>query len=193
MTFKVTKTFPNLPVAHCQYQDVNEDGSPGACAAFHGYDRSVTVQISADSLDEYGWVFPFGAFKEIRNFLEYYYDHTAVIPASDPRLEAALAAKNAGILGTLRVLPYGVSMEMCSLHLYENIARYVWEQSDGRCFVTRIEFREHEKNSGELELSLEESRKYTLRMVSGDKEQLVMKSVHEAESAPDAVNRILCK
>jgi 6-pyruvoyl-tetrahydropterin synthase len=148
--YSVTKSFDGLPTAHCQFQDICEDGSPGACAALHGYDRIVTIKVSAGELDEYGWVFPFGAFKNIRSWLEYYFDHTSVFPANDPRLDSIKEARESGIIGTARLLPYGVSMEMSALFLYEHANRYVYEQSGGRAAITHIEFREHHKNAGEI-------------------------------------------
>lgn len=155
--FTVTKTFEKLPVAHCQFQDVKADGSPGECAALHGYDRSVTITIAAKQLDLHGWVFPFGAFKSIRKWLEFYFDHTSVFPASDPRMDAILAARDSGIIGTARILPYGVSMEMSALFLFEQANRYVYEQSGGRCAIVDIEFREHSGNAGQLKIDFDKS------------------------------------
>lgn len=155
--FQVTKSFDGLPTAHCQFQDVHEDGSPGSCAALHGYDRIVTIKVASAELDEFGWVFPFGAFKKIRNWLEFYFDHTSVFPANDPRMSAILAAKESGIIGTARILPYGVSMEMSALFLYEMANRYVYESSDGRACITHIEFREHHKNAGEINIDYDTS------------------------------------
>ena len=186
--FTVTKTFEKLPVAHCQFQDVKEDGSPGECAALHGYDRSVTITIGAKKLDLHGWVFPFGAFKAIRKWLEFYFDHTSVFPASDPRMAAILAARDSGIIGTARILPYGVSMEMSALFLYEQANRYVYEQSQGRCAITAIEFREHSSNAGQLIVDFDKSISLA-ESFSGD--QLVQDSTWAFELPELAIARIL--
>lgn len=186
--FSVTKTFENLPVAHCQFQDINDDGTPGACSALHGYDRSVTIEISADQLDEYGWVFPFGAFKKVRNWLEFYFDHTSVFPANDPRLDAIRVGIDSGFVGTARILPYGVSMEMSSLFLFEQANRYIYEASGERACITKIEFREHQKNAGHLVINYNDS----IMMARDFKgEQLVMKPEWEFEWPATAINRIL--
>lgn len=147
MQFSVTKTFDNLPVAHQQFFDTNPDGSPGSCASFHGYSRTVRFTVTGD-IDDNGYVFPFGAFKKVKSFLEYYFDHTSLSGANDPRMPALLAARDAGILATLRVLPYGVSMEMSALFVWEQTNPYIGASSDGRCYISEIEMRENNKNSG---------------------------------------------
>ena len=186
--FSVTKVFENLPVAHCQFQDQNDDGSPGACASLHGYDRSVTLEVTCEELDEYGWVFPFGSFKQVRNWCEYYFDHTAVFPANDPRLDDIKLGIKAGFIGESRILPYGVSMEMSALFLYEQANRYIFDESEGRACITKIEFREHQKNAGHITIdyhrSMENARKF-----KGD--QLVCDKEWEFETPASAVNRIL--
>lgn len=187
--FSVTKTFENLPVAHCQFQDVREDGSPGDCAALHGYDRSVTIEVSSAQLDEHGWVFPFGAFKQIKQWLEFYFDHTSVFPASDPRMKDIKKAIAAGILGTGRILPYGVSMEMSALFLYEQANRYIFESSDKRACITNIEFREHQKNAGNIRIDYDKSMA-NAKLTKGAP-QLVMESEWKFETPNIAVPRIL--
>jgi len=84
MKVKSTKAWHKLPCAHSQYHDREADGSFGECASWHGYDRSIKMTFAGD-VDEYGWIVPFGELKAVKQFLEYYFDHTAVMPANDPR------------------------------------------------------------------------------------------------------------
>lgn len=174
MKFVAEKTFPNLPCAHQQWFD--KDGSneqfSGACAKFHGYDRSVKFKIEGE-LDEHGWVFPFGAFKQIRTFLEYYFDHTAVIPADDPRLPAVLEFNKAHKVFDLRVLPYGVSMEMSALFIYEHVQPYVSWVTNERCSIVEVECREHEKNAASLRMSWEEGQAYSMAFYGGPQSLLI--------------------
>lgn len=144
-----TKSYYNLPTAHCQYFDKEPDGSPGDCAALHGYDRSVHFTFSGEA-DTNGWIFPFGELHSVKYFLEYYFDHTSVFPADDPRLNDIPASmmEPGGILSTIRVLPYGVSMEMSSLFVWEQVNPYILDVTDGRVYVSKVEIKEHEKNSG---------------------------------------------
>lgn len=158
MKIKSTKAWHKMPCAHAQFQDTEADGSPGECASWHGYDRSV-VATFAGSIDEYGWVVPFGELRKVRDFIEYYLDHTAVIPANDPRLndiadfnQKMVEAGYPGIF-KLRVLPYGVSMEMTSLFLWEHINAYICAVTEGRCYVEKIECIEHDSNSAWIEVT----------------------------------------
>lgn len=152
-----TKSFYNLPTAHCQWFDKEPDGSPGDCAALHGYDRSVHLTFAGEP-DEQGWIFPFGDLKEVKEFLEYYFDHTSVFPANDPRLDSIPTEmlEPGGILSTIRVLPYGVSMEMSSLFIWEHVNPFIMDKTKGRVWLTRVEVKEHEKNSGFIIASQED-------------------------------------
>lgn len=188
--FTVTKSFHKLPTAHCQFQDVCEDGSPGSCASIHGYDRSVEIKIGCSELDVYGWVYPFGHFKKIREWLEFYFDHTSVFPANDPRLEAIKQAREAGLISTARLLPYGVSMEMSSLFLFEQANGYVYATSGGRCAITDIEFREHDSNAGSFSIDINKSLEIGKRINDSNTSQLVMESDWKFELPADAIKRI---
>ncbi|AND75007.1 hypothetical protein pf16_84 [Pseudomonas phage pf16] len=143
-----TKSFVNLPCAHAQWFDLEPDGSPGECASIHGYDRSVTLTFSGQ-VDEYGWIVAFGELKKVKEWLEYYFDHTTVLPANDKRVQdiPESMTQAGGLLGTLRVLPYGVSMEMSSLFILEHVNMYINSITQGRCYVSKVECREHERNS----------------------------------------------
>lgn len=156
MIYKVTKTFENLPCAHEQWFDVDDQGGPGPCASFHGYSRSVKIVLVGD-VDQNGWVFGFGHFDQVKKFLEYYFDHTSLASPNDPRLEALKAAQQSGILGTLRMLPYGVGMEQTARFLWEQINPYIFQVTEGRVTIEEIEVRENSKNSGSIHLTRKES------------------------------------
>ncbi|QIG70620.1 6-pyruvoyl tetrahydropterin synthase protein [Rhizobium phage RHph_I1_18] len=163
-----TKSFYNLPTAHSQYFDKEPDGSPGECGAFHGYDRSVHFEF-AGQVDENGWIFPFGELKEVKSFLEYYFDHTSVLPADDPRIKdiPREMTEPGGLLQTLRILPYGVSMEMSSLFVWEQVNPYIYQLTGGRVYVPRVEIKEHEKNSGFIIVDRESASKQAQLRIPG--------------------------
>ncbi|MNE12322.1 hypothetical protein D3C80_1051150 [compost metagenome] len=85
----------------------------------------------------------------MKKWLEYYFDHTTVLPADDPRLGDIHAEllKVGGLLHNVRVLPYGVSMEMSSLFIMEHIGLYIQHLTKNRCYVSKVECFEHERNS----------------------------------------------
>jgi 6-pyruvoyl-tetrahydropterin synthase len=143
-----TKTWQRLACAHSQFFDKEPDGSPGECASVHGYDRSVTLTFSGQ-VDENGWIVPFGELQEVKKFLEFYFDHTVLLPANDGRIKGITddMLKPGGLFAKLRVLPCGVSMEMSSLFIWENVSTYITHVTQGRCYVSRVECREHECNS----------------------------------------------
>lgn len=150
---KSTKTFKNLPCAHAQHFDRNSDGSVGQCAAVHGYDREVTITFAGE-VDEHGWVYPFGGLKPVKEWLEWYFDHVTLLPADDPRVTEIPHGMlfNGGLFDKLRVLPYGVSMEMSALFAWEVLNPYIYHTTAGRCYIEKLEFREHERNSAFLEV-----------------------------------------
>jgi len=144
-----TKSYWKLPTSHMQWFDQNADGSPGPCAKWHGYDRSFHFEFAGD-IDDHGWIVGFGDLKPVKAFLEYYFDHTALVSADDPRMPDILAASDAGIVD-LRILPYGVSMEMTSLFIFEQVNPFIFQISGGRAYVRKIESREHDSNSAWFE------------------------------------------
>ncbi len=157
MFVKSTKKFDRMPTAHCQFFDTKtgEVDYSGHCAQLHGYDRSFTFEF-AGIPDEYGWIVPFGDLKLVRSWLEYYFDHTAVVPANDPRLEKFKRAAEEKLI-VLRVLPRGVSMEMSSVFVWEHVNAYIMHKTNKRCFVSKIECREHDANSGFVEAQYSEA------------------------------------
>jgi 6-pyruvoyl-tetrahydropterin synthase len=156
---KSTKAWHKLPCGHAQWFDKNPDGSPGACANVHGYDRSIKMTFAGE-VDEMGWIVPFGELKSVKKFLEYYFDHTTVIPANDPRLNAFRDVINATDppMFQLRILPYGVSMEMSSRFIWEQVNPFILNVTDGRCYVEKVECIEHDSNAAFIEVTEEEAR-----------------------------------
>lgn len=146
MLVKSYKSFHKLPCAHAQFQDFD-----GPCKTFHGYDRSVTFEFTG-TVDQYGWVVGFGQLKPVRAWLEYMFDHTALAPANDPRLKEIIQAADAQLFN-LRVLPYGVSMEMSSLFIWEQVNPYIVKITDNRAWISRVECREHDSNAAAIEIS----------------------------------------
>ena len=168
-----TKSFVNLPCGHAQHFDLEPDGSPGSCASVHGYDRTVKLTFSG-TVDDNGWIVPFGELKQVKTWLEYYFDHVTVLPADDPRLDTIPESMTGpgGILGTLRVLPYGVSMEMSALFIWEHLNPFILSITDSRCYISKVESIEHERNTAFIEVdettARQQARKYaTVRQAEG--------------------------
>jgi len=187
---KSTKVYKNLPCGHAQHFDTYPNGTPGHCAQVHGYDRSVEFTFAGEP-DEHGWIVPFGGLKPVKEFLEYYFDHVTVLPADDPRLEniPQEMTDSGGLLGTLRVLPSGVSMEMSSLFIWEHVNAYIYRITSGRCYVERVRVYEHDRNDAMVEVDQDTARADAQRkMPNGD--LLPMKPRWEWESPEDAILRL---
>lgn len=138
-----------------QWFDRDEDGKPGDCSKWHGYDRSIHFEFTGTP-DQHGWLVDFGGLKSVKSFLEYYFDHTALAPADDPRMADILAADKTGLV-ELRVLPYGVSMEMSALFIWEQVNPYIYRLTNGRSWISRVECREHDNNSAFVEFDKNEA------------------------------------
>ena len=188
---KATKVYKNLPCGHAQWFDTKEDGSPGHCAQIHGYDRSVEFTFAGEP-DDHGWIVPFGGLKPVKEFLEYYFDHVTVLPADDPRLEQLRGSDHVetnGLLGTLRVLPSGVSMEMSSLFIWEHVNHYIYKITQGRCYVERVRVYEHDRNDAMCEVDEETAKTDAQRKMVKDK-TLPMIPEWDWESPKDALTRL---
>jgi 6-pyruvoyl-tetrahydropterin synthase len=190
LEIKSTKKFKYLPCGHAQFFDKEADGSPGECASVHGYDREVEFTFAGD-IDDMGWIVPFGELASVKKFLEYYFDHTTVLPANDPRLDQLTPELTGpgGILGTVRVLPSGVSMEMSSLFVWEHVNHYIWEVTGGRCYVSKVQVFEHDRNSGILEVDKQTALWNALNKHDNDDKLLPLIPRWDLENPEDAVKR----
>lgn len=57
------------------------------CRFLHGYPLAFEFHFEADELDVRNWVCDFGGFRSLKDFLEYYFDHTLLVAEDDPDLE----------------------------------------------------------------------------------------------------------
>ena len=188
---KATKVFKYLPCGHAQYFDKEPDGSPGECASIHGYDREVEFTFAGD-IDEHGWIVPFGELKPVKDFLEYYFDHVTVLPADDPRLKLITEELTVpgGILGTLRVLPSGVSMEMSSVFIWEHVNHYIYKVTNGRCYVERVRVYEHNRNDAMCEVDEATAKRSAQDKIDDMRLVLVKQARWDWESPKDLMNRL---
>lgn len=188
---KSTKKFKYLPCGHAQFFDKEPDGSPGECASIHGYDREVEFTFAGD-IDDMGWIIPFGELSKIKEFLEFYFDHVTVLPANDPRLNQLTEelTKPGGLLGTVKVLPYGVSMEMSSLFIWEYVNHYIYRLTNGRCYVQKVQVFEHDRNSGYIEVDKDTAFKDASKRDSLGNTPLPFKSIWNWEEPKKVLERI---
>jgi 6-pyruvoyl-tetrahydropterin synthase len=188
---KSTKVYKYLPCGHAQFFDREPDGTPGECASIHGYDRSVEFTFAGE-VDDMGWMVPFGELKDVKTFLEYYFDHVTVLPANDPRLDTLTSQLTGpgGLLGTVRILPSGVSMEMSSLFIWEHVNHYIYKITNGRCYVERVRVYEHDRNDAMVEVDETTAKRNALDKINDMRQVLLCQPEWNWESPKDAIARL---
>jgi len=141
--FKSTKRFTGFPCTHRQWR------ANSHCKYVHGYSREFYFEFAANSLTQEGWVVDFGGLKELKNWLEYMFDHTFLIAADDPHLEDFKKLDAQGAI-QLRVMP-NPGMEGTALYVYEEAAKILKKLYGDRAWITKVQVSENEKNSAIFE------------------------------------------
>lgn len=194
MIFKSTKSYYNMPCSHQQWKDADQSGIPGTgeCAKTHGYSREVHFEFTATEVDEYGWVVGFGALKPVKDWLTWLFDHTSLWEASDPRLEKVIEFNKTldFPVNNIRVLPFGVSMEQSSFFIALFVVPFILKETNNRCWVSKIEVRENDKNSAILELTKEDAFKIQDYFSREIKDHLSRKEIYEYIPPHDIIRQI---
>ncbi len=116
------------------------------CRFVHGYRLIGKFWFGANELDENNWVVDFGGLKDLKKKLEDHFDHTTVIADNDPALDSFRKLHEEGIVD-LRIMQGGVGIEKFAEFCFKTADKYVKELTNRRCFASRVEVFEHEKNS----------------------------------------------
>lgn len=115
--FYSTKTFGNDRGLSCCFRQWRSTHSH--CSLLHGYSIGVKFVFECDSLDERNWVHDFGSMKEIKQWLEYMFDHTLVIAEDDP--ERSLLESLPKHIADIRIVP-AVGCERFAEMIYKKTA-----------------------------------------------------------------------
>ena len=145
--FQSTKIFDGFSTVFRQWRA--EDTH---CRFLHGYAVEFKVTFEGE-LDYRNWVWDFGGMKRAKGkidgktpkeWMDYMFDHTFVVAEDDPFLGSFL--KMDGVVAQVRVVP-ATGAERFSQYIYDKIAPFIEEETEGRVKVVKVEFREHGKNS----------------------------------------------
>lgn len=148
MIFESTKVFDGYSTCFRQWR---AEGTH--CKYLHGYGVSFKVWFKGQ-LDERNWVFDFGGMKRSKNTIdgkspkEYFawlLDHTTIIAEDDPMLESFRLMARAGLI-QLRTIP-DTGCERFAEFLLTKINIFLANETNGRVIASKLEFREHSKNS----------------------------------------------
>lgn len=138
-TYYSTKHFIGYPCTHRQWR------AEGHCKYVHGYSRSFYFEFASHDRTKEGWVVDFGGLKEVKTWLDHWFDHTFLASSDDPFMEQFRELDRQGVI-QLRVFE-NVGMEGTAKFVYDNINPLIQKLTNNRAWITKIEVRENEKNS----------------------------------------------
>ena len=146
--FQSTKLFDGFSTCFRQWR---ADGTH--CKYLHGYGVSFKVWFEG-GLDYRNWVWDFGGIKRAKGtidgiqpkaWMDHMFDHTTIIAEDDPELEMFQELYQREVI-QLRVLP-SVGAEQFAKYVFEKLNQFIYEETNGRVKVRKVEFKEHSKNS----------------------------------------------
>jgi 6-pyruvoyltetrahydropterin/6-carboxytetrahydropterin synthase len=139
--FKSTKRFSGFPCTHRQWR------AESHCRFVHGYSREFYFEFMANELTPEGWVVDFGGLKEIKNWLDYMFDHTFLVAQDDPQLAAFEKLDKAGVI-QMRTMP-NPGMEGSAQFVYDEASRILKKLYGDRAWISLVEVSENDKNSAQ--------------------------------------------
>lgn len=154
-TFKSTKLIDGFSTCFRQWKAVGTH-----CRFLHGYAISFNVTFEGE-LDFRNWVADFGFMKRSKTkmyakgagkegltpeqWFKFVFDHTVLIAEDDPyRLDLEILDENEML--QLRILPQ-VGCEMFAKYVYDELNKFIADETEGRVKVISVECFEHAKNS----------------------------------------------
>lgn len=115
------------------------------CQYLHGYALAVKFVLAASELDSRNWVFDFGDFKEVKQFLTDLLDHKTLVAKDDPQLEYLSYMERLGLAQI--VIMDNVGCEAFSEYIGEWFKHWLFKKTAGTVRLMSCEVREHEGNS----------------------------------------------
>ena len=80
-TYKVVKTYGHDKGFSCAFRQWSAESH---CSYIHGYSLGFTVTIGSDKLNQQNWVYDFGDFNFLEDWLREHFDHTLLVAINDP-------------------------------------------------------------------------------------------------------------
>ena len=136
--FTCSKIFKDYPFAHRQ------PTHDGHCAFIHGHNWDFEITFAAEKLDGNGFVIDFGKLDFLKDWLKEKFDHTCVIPSTDPKLETMLQLHRDKLID-LRVLTSAGCEGLAGIVL-EMVNDLVQKHTEGRVNVVEVTLWEDSKN-----------------------------------------------
>lgn len=137
--FTVTKTYRDFPAVHRQ------PNHEGHCRLIHGHNWGWDIVFQSDQLDRNGFVIDVGTLQPLKKFLEYHFDHTFLINATDPQLPY-FRHLNTEDLAKIVVVP-NCGMEGLALFVFVEVSMLISEIAPERSLrVVEVTCWEDSKN-----------------------------------------------
>jgi len=146
--FQSTKVFDGFSTVFRQWK-----AEETHCKYIHGYGVSFKIWFEGD-LDHRNWVWDFGGMKRAKGkidgkspkeWFDFMFDHTLIVAEDDPYAKAFAQMHEAGV-AQVRFIP-ATGAEKFAEYIYDKVNEFIFPETDGRVQVTKVEFREHAKNS----------------------------------------------
>jgi 6-pyruvoyltetrahydropterin/6-carboxytetrahydropterin synthase len=141
--YRSTKAYDHAEGLSCCFRQWR--ATPSHCRLIHGYALAFKFVFATFELDERNWCFDFGGMKPVKAWLKDLFDHTMLVAQDDPELERFEAMHRDGLIN-LRVLP-AVGCEATAKHVFDHVASFVHEETNGRVWLESVEVKEHGGNS----------------------------------------------
>ena len=146
--FQSTKVFDGFSTCFRQWR-----AETTHCKFLHGYGVSIKLWFEGQ-LDNRNWVWDFGGMKRAKgtidgmnakDWFDYMFDHTVVVAKDDPALETFRQMDRDGFIQLREVTAVGA--ERFAQFVYEKVNPFIMQETDARVRISKVEFREHDKNS----------------------------------------------
>ena len=146
--YKSTKILSGYSVALRQHKAKHSH-----CSLLHGYALEFKIWFSTEKLDDMNWVVDFGGFGHmgLKKWMDDMFDHTLLLEKDDPFLDFFQSAQSSGICKVITLEKMGC--ESLAKLVFDKFNDTLSKQDGGRCFVTKVEVFENNKNSAIYEVS----------------------------------------
>ncbi len=141
-----------IELGSCAFRQPNAAfNRPGAgvnskrCSFVHGYKLQAKFWFECNHLDDKNWVVDFGGLGNLKLMLQHQFDHTLTIDREDPLLPLFEELHERGGCD-LRIMD-GVGIEKVAEWCFEVANQHIKEITNNRCWVSKVEVWEHDKNS----------------------------------------------
>lgn len=116
------------------------------CNQLHGYALGFRFELEAETLDGRNWVYDFGGFKPVKEWLEKNFDHKLLVASNDPHLDEICALAGYGIADVMVLERVGCEAFAEMAFFAADIVVQNCPIAYGRVRVVRVDCFEHASN-----------------------------------------------